>query len=295
MVDLDPYAQLAVTQSTPRSGNLVDQVAETKRVADALARSNPMRNAVVDGGLTVWRGNYANSPTDPIRNSIVWIGEFPPKDAVKGVLQRGVQITRDDPIHSQAFAMFDPQGESRGGGNPLRQRLFMQDADGRQILSEAVDGGVAFPWQNVPLYPSNPIFTTMTTATGGNTQSAPFLQSWMGMDNINLRTIWEGYAPVTATKLEYLGYATTQSATNLGISLRVSFDDPASSTFTATEVNVPVSSTNMAVTFNLDFPTLFPGVKLVGQSMRVEILGRLVSGQLKFGYHYPTKCRLYGF
>lgn len=293
MTDIDPYAQLAATQLTPRSTNIVDQVAETRRVADSIMRANPLYNAVVDGGLTVWRGNYADSPTDPIRNSIVWIGEFPPTDAVKGKLQRGVQITRDDPVHSQAFAMFDPQAETRGAGNPLRQRVFMQDADGRQILSEGQQGGTAFPWTNVPLYPSNPIFTTMTTATGGNTQAAPFLQSWMGLDNINLRTIWEGYAPMTGTRLEYLGYAFTQSASQIGISLRITFDDPANSTYTTPETNVPISSTNLIVYYNLDFTTLIPAVKLVGQTIRVEVLGRLISGQLKFAYHFPTKCRVY--
>jgi hypothetical protein len=295
MADIDPYAQLAATQLTPRSPNLVDAIAEASRITDAQLRANPLYNAKIDGGLMVWRGNYAgDNPNDPIRDSFLWIGEFGPRDAVKGKLQRGIQITRDDPKHTQAFAVFDPQAAQRTVSDPLRQRVFMQDADGKQIISEAIDGGVAFPWVNVPLYPANPIFTFLTTATGGNTQNAPILQSWMGLDTNVQRTIWEGYAPCVSTRLEYLGYATAQSATTLGLQLRITFDDPDKTQVLSSEITINPSSVNAVVLWNLDFKTLIPTVNVIGRQIRVEVLGRLISGQLKWGWHYPTKCRIWG-
>lgn len=131
----------------PRDTTIVDAIAETRRIADQVMRNNPLVDAVIDQGLTRFRGNYGGD--------FAWFGEFSPDDRNllddfgQPLPQRGISFVRDDPSHNQAFAMydFDPRV-----GVALRQRIYMHDADGKPLLWEGYNGGRAFPDAAVVLY-----------------------------------------------------------------------------------------------------------------------------------------------
>lgn len=145
MVDVNPK-DLQGTY-TPRESTIVDAVAETRRIADQVMRNNPLVDAVIDQGLTRWRGNYGQD--------FAWIGEFYPADRNlvddygHELPQRGFNLNRDDPGHNQAFSLydFDPRA-----GEALRQRIYMRDADGKSLFLEGFNGGRAFPDTPIVMY-----------------------------------------------------------------------------------------------------------------------------------------------
>lgn len=152
MVDINPAAW--TQQFTPRSPDLVDAVAEVRRIAEQQMRSNPLANGIVPYGLTRWRGNY--------NTDFAWFGEFFPMDPNLDKPQRGISFVRDDPQGNSAFSLYDPSPEE---GVPLRQRLAMTDADDRRLLHEGQhDGGWAFPRYPVVVYPN----TVVSTGTANN-------------------------------------------------------------------------------------------------------------------------------
>lgn len=169
MVDINPAE--TISKYTPRATTIVDAVAETKRIADQQMRSNPLKNARIDSGLTRWVGNYDGD--------LVWIGEFLPYDANltdaygNPKPQRGVSIVRDDPQHSSAFVMYDWNPQP---GVPLRQKIAMHDADGRRLLVEGDFGGRNYPDKAIPMYPR------ISIDSGGNATSAELV--WSGEGNI---------------------------------------------------------------------------------------------------------------
>lgn len=131
-------------QYTPRRADLVDALADVRRVSDATVRANPLRNAVVDDGLMRWRGKYGDD--------FLWVGEILPADPTDGEPQRAFVLNRDDPIGAPAFSMYDfaPQP-----GGPLRQRVVQEDADGRTMFREGTDGGVAWPYTSMSVFVNN--------------------------------------------------------------------------------------------------------------------------------------------
>lgn len=145
MADVDP--SVTVGKYVPRNTTLVDAVAEVKRIAEQQMRSNPLKDAKIDSGLTEWRGNYGGS--------LVWIGEIQPPDQnlmdPYGNLldQRAFVLQRDDPNQEFALTMYDFNPQA---GIPLRQRLGMSDADGRPLFQEGYNGGRAFPDQPIVMY-----------------------------------------------------------------------------------------------------------------------------------------------
>lgn len=145
MVDVNPRSLQG--PYTPRETTLVDAVAETRRIADQVMRNNPLVDAVIDRGLTRFRGNYGND--------YAWFGEFSPNDRNltddfgNPLPQRGIVFWRDDPSHTQVFTLYDFDPVA---GEPLRQRVYMHDADGKLIYAEGFNGGRAFPDNPVVLY-----------------------------------------------------------------------------------------------------------------------------------------------
>ena len=145
MVDVNPRDLSG--PYVPRDTTIVDAVAETRRIADQAMRNNPLVDAVVDRGLTRFRGNYGDD--------YAWFGEFTPVDQNllddfgNKLPQRGIVFWRDDPLHNQAFAMFDFNPQP---GVPLRQRISMNDADGKIMMVEGYNGGRTFPDVLIPMY-----------------------------------------------------------------------------------------------------------------------------------------------
>lgn len=145
MVDVDP--RNLVTPYMPRESTIVDAVAETRRIADQVMRNNPLVDAIVSRGLTKFRGNYGGD--------FAWFGEFLPADRNQldefGNIQpqRGISFVRDDPLHNSAFSMYDLDPRA---GVPLRQRIYMHDADGKPLLWEGYNGGRAFPDAALVMY-----------------------------------------------------------------------------------------------------------------------------------------------
>jgi hypothetical protein len=145
LVDIDPTT--IAPKYAPRETNLVDAVAAAKRIADQIMRSNPLKDATIDGGLTRWTGNYGGS--------LVWIGEILPADQnqfdqyghVKP--QRGFVLQRDDPGQNFAITMYDFDPHA---GVALNQRLQFFDVNGRRTWADAYNGGRAFPDAPVVLY-----------------------------------------------------------------------------------------------------------------------------------------------
>lgn len=158
MVDVDPRD--TQDRYTPREPTIVDAVAEAKRIADSILRSNPLKDATIGSGLTKWTGNYGGD--------LVWIGEFQPYDPNlvnefgKPKPQRGVTIVRDDPKRQAAFYMYDWYTTA---GVPLRQKIGMGDADGRTIMREGKTGGVEYPMHNVGLLQSGVVRNNTSSAS----------------------------------------------------------------------------------------------------------------------------------
>lgn len=283
MADIDPYAQLAGTRLTPRSVTLVDQVAEAQRVAESIARSNPLYNARIDGGLMVWRGNYAGS--GGIADSLLWIGQFAPIDGSKGVGQRGFALTRDDPNHAWAFYMFDPQGESRSGTDPLRQRIFIQDADGKRILTEARGGGVAYPVGQIPLYSSNLYFQTVRTDAGTGTKALPLPP---GTVQGGLNNYFKGRGPMTGHHLHLKGYAWSSGGATFQVRGRFNFEDNQADYVTAWQTWGPGASDDFS--WDVDFA----GQDKVGRMVNVTIEAQVTAGTAEWCTIFPQWCYSYG-
>jgi len=145
LVDVNPRDLSA--PYTPRESTLVDAVAETRRIADQVVRNNPLVDAIIPQGLTKFRGNYGGD--------FAWFGEFFPPD--RNLVddfgnpqpQRGISFVRDDPLQQSAFVMYDNDPVA---GVPLRQRIYMHDADGKALMHEGYNGGRAFPDGPLVLY-----------------------------------------------------------------------------------------------------------------------------------------------
>lgn len=170
MVDINP--QDTVNKYAPRQTDLVDAAAEANRIAAQALRSNPLKNAIVDSGLTRWTGNYGGD--------LLWVGEFFPPDANLvddfGNLkpQRGVSLVRDDPKHGSALSLYDG---SPVAGEPLAQTLTMSDGNGRRLLQEAFNQkGRRYPDKAIPMY------ARISVDTGGNASSDEI--AWMGSGNL---------------------------------------------------------------------------------------------------------------
>lgn len=283
MADIDPYAQLAGTMRTPRSPTIVDQVAEAQRVAESIARANPLYNARIDGGLMVWRGNYAGS--GGVADSLLWVGEFSPRDGSKGVSQRGFALTRDDPEHGWAFYMFDPEGESRSATDPLRQRIFMRDADNRQILNEARGGGVSFPVGQIPLYSSNLIFQTVRTDAGTGTKALPLPP---GTVQGGLNNYFKGYGPMVGHRLRFYGYAWSSSGATFQVRFRAAFGD------NAADYVSPFLTWTAGQSQNFLWDVDFAGQDKVGRIVFVTVEAQVTAGTPEWCTIFPLQCYSYG-
>jgi len=283
VADIDPYVQLAGTMRTPRSPTIVDQVAEAQRVAESIARSNPLYNAKIDGGLMVWRGNYAGS--GGIADSLLWIGAFSPIDGVKGKSQRGFALTRDDSKHGWAFYMYDPEGASRTVGNPLRQRVYMRDADNKQIMTEARGGGLAWPVGQIPLYSSNLIFQSTRTDGGGTIKAVPLPP---GTVQGGLNNYFKGRGAMTGHHLHVSGYAWSSGGATFDVRVRFYFNDGNPDYVSPFQTWGPGSSAS----FNWDID--FAGQDKVGKMVNVTIEAQVTSGTPEWCTIFPQWCYSYG-
>lgn len=282
MADIDPYVQLAGTMRTPRSPTIVDQVAEAQRVAESIARANPLYNARIDGGLMIWRGNYAGS--GGIQDSFLWIGEMG-YDAVMAEPQRGFALTRDDPNHALAFYMWDPQGSDRGPGNQLRQRVFIQDNDQKQILTEARGGGVAFPVGQIPLYSSNLFFQSTRTDSGTTLKNVPLPP---GTVQGGLNNYFKGRGAMTGHHLHVSGYAWSSGSATFQVRVRFAFNDNQPDYVSAFQTWAPGSSAS----FNWDID--FAGQDKVGRMVNVTIEAQVTAGTAEWCTIFPQWCYSYG-
>lgn len=142
-------------QFTPYPPSMVDNVLYAQELADRIMRNNPLVNAVVPSGLMKWYGNYQNP--DGSQVNFLWIGEFLPGDPnLGGKPQKGFSLVRDDSTHSSALALYD-----RTPGSPLRQIITLGSWDGQTIMDESRNqGGVAFPYQQIPTNRSDGQYTT---------------------------------------------------------------------------------------------------------------------------------------
>lgn len=178
MVDIDPYQ--TINTHAPRETNLVDAVAATRRIADQQMRSNPLKDARIDSGLTRWVGNYGVS--------LVWIGEITPLDQnltdAYGNLkrQRALVVQRDDPGGHFALTMYDP---SPSPGVPLQQILTLSDVNGKRMYQDSSDGGLAFPDRPIPLYPRTSIDPGLTNT----------------VDDV----VWSGSGNITGSQVQFFG------------------------------------------------------------------------------------------
>jgi hypothetical protein len=169
LVDINPSD--TVNTYAPRQTTLVDAVAESKRIADQVMRSNPVENATVTKGATQFIGNYGNY--------FMLIGEFFPADPNlvddfgNQMPQRGIVFRRDDPQQEFAFAMYDWSPQA---GVPLRQKISMHDADGKRMMVEGGAGGRNYPDKAIPLYPR------ISVDNGANSTSQEVV--WMGSGNL---------------------------------------------------------------------------------------------------------------
>lgn len=283
MADIDPYAQLASTALTPRSPNIVDAVAETARIAEAQMRSNPLYNAKIDGGLMVWRGNYAGG--GGIQDSLLWIGGFSPNDGSKNVPQRGFALTRDDPKHGWALYMFDPQGESRSGSDPLRQRVFMRDADNNQILSEARGGGLSWPLGQVPLYSSNQAFQAVRTDAGTGMKSIPL---GPGTVQGGLNNYFKGYGPMVGHRLKVFLNGFSSGPATFQYRFRAMFFDNQSD-YVSTWATVGAGQAIDTV-WDIDFA----GQDKVGRIVHVILEAQVTAGTAEWCTLTPVHCYSYG-
>lgn len=196
MVDVNPRD--LQSPYMPRDTTLVDAVAETRRIADQLMRNNPLVDAVISQGLTKFQGNYGED--------FAWFGEFFPAD--RNLVddygnvqpQRGISFVRDDPSHNQAFAMydFDPRA-----GEPLRQRVYMRDADGRPLMLEGFNGGRAFPDSAIVMYQRESFESPTATWTSD-------------------RVVYSGEGDLTGTRVDFSAAYTASAADTISSFLRLS-------------------------------------------------------------------------
>lgn len=226
MVDINPGNDIATY--APRSTNLVDAVAEVKRIADQQMRSNPLKDARIDGGLTLWLGNYGGS--------LVWIGDITPAD--QNLLdplgnprrQRGFVLQRDDPNRNFAITMYDPFPLP---GVPLRQRMYMSDADGKRVFAEGFSGGRAFPDAPIVLYQRESFENPAATWTSD-------------------RTVFSGEGHLTGRRLQFTGaYTVSDGASNISNYFRVSGGGVTITTATTNVLN------SQNVSYDLDVSTIF--------------------------------------
>lgn len=154
--------------SYPSEPSIFAVVAETQRVANQILRSNPLANAITTYGLMQWVGRY--------QGNYLWIGEFFPADPNQhdthgnSLPQMGFVVTRDDPQKNIALSMYDWDPYV---GGPLRQKLALNDADGRHIFAEGESGGWGWPRFPAPMMPNNSPYrmdTSDTTVCFGRSQ-----------------------------------------------------------------------------------------------------------------------------
>lgn len=137
---------------TPKSPSVIDTVAYTQRVVDAMLRNNPLHNATIDEGLMKWIGNYASTTNQPSTNGVInylWIGEFSPNDSnlPGNPPQKGFSLVRDDSRGgTAAIQLYDPNAQD---GDGLKQQLLFGSGDGHHLMREAREGGVQWPQENV--------------------------------------------------------------------------------------------------------------------------------------------------
>lgn len=287
MADIDPYAQLAVTQLTPRSPNLVDQVSEARRVTEAIMRANPLYNARVDGGLMVWRGNYAGG--GGITDSYLWIGEVTPRDLNLNKPQRGMFITRDDPNHARVLWVYDA---SPVAGEPLRQTLTMHDADDRPLLREGNSGGTEWPFASIIMYPANTKSQVLKNDAGAS-EAFPILGAENSVINSGYETAWHGFGPMVGPILKFYGLiVTTSGGPTIEARYIVRWNDAENTTWTSPVVSVgPFVAFNHFLILNTKEAL---GKNLVGYECQIEWQGRVASGSYKWSYFYPKTYVSYG-
>lgn len=204
---------------TPPSDHEI--LADTRRIADQILRSNPMENALVKKGLTRWQGNYGGE--------FAWFGEFLPLDPNLNKPQRGISFVRDDPGQKSAFAMYDPNPQA---GRPLRQRIFMHDADGRRLLTEGDSGGLAYPYWPVMMFRADAggyietnqttdrlIFTGRTANMGRHMEAQGFGTSFNNESGaVFMKVTAEGGATLFSETFTYTGVGGFNLAVDMGAS-----------------------------------------------------------------------------
>lgn len=288
MADIDPYGQ--IQQYTPRITTIVDAIAENKRVTEAAIRSNPLRNARVDDGLMVWRGNYAGQ--GGISDSYLWIGEIYPRDGVLNKAQRGFFITRDDPKHARAFWMYDEAGEAASpSGPPLRQLISMHDADDRPLLREARNGGTEFPYGMIPLYGTRDSYYNVRVDAAGTMKFLPLL----GPNVVRAGgpyTMFRGYGPMVGNRVKVWlhGFSSTGSAVggSWGLYLKINWNNN-SPEFVSGRIDCPAGGSQ---TFFWDID--FRGQNKVGTEVNIQVVAEMLSGSDEWCYAYPQTAFSYG-
>lgn len=273
MGEVNPYG--GTQQFTPRDTNIVDAIAETKRITEASLRSNPLRNARVDDGLMQWRGNYPGGVGNS--GAYLWIGEFSPIDGVLGKSQRGFVLTRDDPKHAAALWMYDPAGSTANPvTQPLRQRIIMRDADNRPFLEEGVKGGRSFPWCPIPLFPAQ----SDGVGNGTNYRNAVNAAQagvW--------RTLWQGAGPMVGPFIRWKAFITGTAAQALAGRIIISWDDATSFTSSPVSLFIPAQ---------LSQTVDFSGTDRVGHGFTVELQAQVSSGPSDLNWFYPIELSSFG-
>lgn len=283
MADIDPYGQ--IQQYTPRTPNLVDAVAEAKRVSDAILRANPLTDATIDDGRMTWRGNYATGlSAGDIRSSLLWIGEFSPNDAVLNKPQRGFALTRDDPNHQPAFWLYDPFADTRTPSNPVKQVLRMNDNSGGTVMSEGQKGGLQFPYGVIPLYGTAFNYQNVRTDSGTTLELLPILPPFVVMPS-GPRTYWEGYGPMVGHKVRFYGFGqSTSGGGSYQMHMEVDFSDGQAPFVTPNLVMPANSSREFFIEADL------AGQNKVGKEAHVRIIAEMLSGGNKWNFLFPAKC-----
>jgi hypothetical protein len=290
MADVDPFAQ--AQQYTPRQTDVVDAIFETKRVTEAALRANPLRNARVDDGLMVWRGNYAGQ--GGISDSYLWIGEVSPNDGVLNKQQRGFFLTRDDPKHAPALWMYDPSAESANPINkPLRQKIYIKDADDRPIMVESDKGGTEFPYGQVPLYGARvDNYVNVRVDSGTAMKFIPALGPNVVRGG-GMYTMFRGYGPMVGNRLKawLFGFTSSGSAVggSFGLHLRLNWNDN-SAEFNSGRITCPANGGSASFFWDIDFA----GQNKVGTEVNVQVMCELLSGSDEWAYAYPIMCYSYG-
>lgn len=279
MGDVNPYGQ--TQQYTPRSTDIVDAVAESKRVVDAALRSNPLRNAKIDDGLMQWRGNYAGGVSNS--GTYLWIGEFYPLDNVMNKPQRGFLLSRDDPSHARVLWMYDPYANQTNPVNtPLRQLMSMHDADDNPIMRESRTGGLAFPHGRAPLLPMEQQFVDV-----GGGDFLPLANATVATGSGEVTRLYSGSGSMTGHKVFVHGWSTNTGGIAYGIHCVVTF----SGGFAYTS---PRQDYSGAVNWSFDFD--FKPNDVVGQEFTVDIFGSGIGGGMGTNgwiYIFPEGAKSY--